>query len=808
MSSACLCARVRVVDGDSPRLRVSGPGEVRLGIDQHVPVRPVITEYAGPYEVTPDGDEHVLATEGLAMTDDVTVHAVPLETVARTVSASGTSAITPDTDYYGIGEVDLTVPEGKVIMRRPTLDEAAGEVRSRADVTAGYVAPGGGYSGSALILDKQAAATITPTESEQVAVAQYRWTTGEVKVAAIPPEYVVPSGTYSVTASGTYDVTQYASASVAAATPTNDSDSEYITSSGVRKWRYRPKTIVPTAGWAAQRSASNPINGFWQTFDAIPTGTTVTPTTSAQTVGGADTMLEGAVTVSAVPTGTEGTPSASKTVSGHTATVTPSVTNVAGYIDGGTHAGAAVTVAASELVSGTKGISANGTGIDVTEYAAVDVSVPTGTARTSADLTVSGATVTAPAGLYDEAASATVPSGTATMPASATGTGTIVGALNNTMNVQGTITATPQVSAGYVSSGTSGSTSVSLQTSVTTLNATTYSPQASDRTIAAGTYTIGTQTIKGAPLQSKSVTTNGTVTPDDGYYGLSSVDVSVSGGSPNLQAKTRSYTPSETAQSETVACDAGYDGLASVDVSVGAISSTYVGSGITRRDSSSLSESGATVSVPAGYYENAASKAVSSGSATASATKGAVNNHSVTVTPSVTRTAGYVTAGTSNGTAVTVSASELVSGSETKTANGTYDVTNLAELVVSVSGGSSVKTATGTFTGNGTRTIDVACTFEPDIVYFTSNPGTTASSGTVAAIIVRDMMTATRYRNNSTTNSHYAIPDIAGLNTSGSSYSWRATYANSKVTLYCFSNNARSLLTNGRTYTYTFVKWT
>lgn len=123
-------------------------------------------------------------------------------------------------------------------------------------------------------------------------------------------------------------------------------------------------------------------------------------------------------------------------------------------------------------------------------------------------------------------------------------------------------------------------------------------------------------------------------------------------------------------------------------------------------------------------------------------------------------------------------------------------------------GGTTVQTKTGTFTGNGTRTIDVACDFEPDIVYFTSDPGSTASSGTVAAIIVRGMMTATRYRNNATTNSHYAIPDIANMNSSGSSYSWRATYANSKVTLYCYSNNARSLLTNGRTYSYTFMKYT
>ena len=153
-------------------------------------------------------------------------------------------------------------------------------------------------------------------------------------------------------------------------------------------------------------------------------------------------------------------------------------------------------------------------------------------------------------------------------------------------------------------------------------------------------------------------------------------------------------------------------------------------------------------------------------------------------------------------TVTTATASDVASGKVFLASDGTV-TTGTAS-----GGGTAVKTATGTFTGNGTRTIDVSCAFEPDIVYFTSNPGTTASSGTVAAIIVRDMMTATRYRNASTTNIHYAIPGIANLNTSGSSYSWRATYANSKVTLYCYSSNARGLLTNGRTYSYTFIKWT
>ena len=105
----------------------------------------------------------------------------------------------------------------------------------------------------------------------------------------------------------------------------------------------------------------------------------------------------------------------------------------------------------------------------------------------------------------------------------------------------------------------------------------------------------------------------------------------------------------------------------------------------TARTASDVTVSGATVTVPAGAYSSQVQKSVTTGTAgTPTASKGTVSNHSVSVTPSVTNTTGYITGGTKTGTAVSVSASELVSGSETKAANGTYDVTNLASLVVAI----------------------------------------------------------------------------------------------------------------------------
>lgn len=130
----------------------------------------------------------------------------------------------------------------------------------------------------------------------------------------------------------------------------------------------------------------------------------------------------------------------------------------------------------------------------------------------SDDLTVNGATVTAPAGFYSASASKSVASGSATAPATISGTSATVSAGTNTLTLSKTISVTPTVSAGYVSSGTAGNSSVSLTASVTTKAATTITPGTSDQTIASGTYCTGAQTIKGdANLVSSNIVSGKTI---------------------------------------------------------------------------------------------------------------------------------------------------------------------------------------------------------------------------------------------------------------------------------------------------------
>lgn len=251
------------------------------------------------------------------------------------------------------------------------------------------------------------------------------------------------------------------------------------------------------------------------------------------------------------------------------------------------------------------------------------------------------------------------------------------------------------------------------------------------------------------PTGTKSITANGTSIDVTEY---AAVDVSVSGGSPSLQSKSKSYTPSETAQSESVTYDSGYDGLDTVSISVGAISSDYVGSGIDRRDDTDLTASGATVTVPSGYYAETETKSVASGSVSASATKGTVSNHSVSVTPKATVSAGYLAAGDTTGTAVSVSASELVSGTYTVDSSGTKDVTNYASASIAA-GGATASATKGTVSNH-------SISITPKVTRTAGWVTAGTANGTAVSVSASELVSGSETK---TSNGTYDVTNLASL---------------------------------------------
>lgn len=198
--------------------------------------------------------------------------------------------------------------------------------------------------------------------------------------------------TYTVDSAGTATVTPDSGydglSSVAVSVPQGEMHAGvlygFFTENGTRKWSYQGYADIESGdSYGTEGYISDHTVEYGSTIvrNAIPKNTTITPTTSAQTVGGANYMMEGAVTVAAMPSGTAGTPTATKgTVSNHSVSVTPSVTNTTGYITGSTKTGTAVTVSASELVSGSETKTSNGT-YDVTNLAELVVNVSGGGAN-------------------------------------------------------------------------------------------------------------------------------------------------------------------------------------------------------------------------------------------------------------------------------------------------------------------------------------------------------------------------------------------------------------------------------------------
>ena len=149
---------------------------------------------------------------------------------------------------------------------------------------------------------------------------------------------------------------------------------------------------------------------------------------------------------------------------------------------------------------------------------------------------------------------------------------------------------------GFSSVTVNGIPSTYVGSGVATKGATTIIPSASQQTaVSANTYVTGAITVAAVPSETKNITSNGTYAPSTGKW-FSSVSVNIPDTVFNTQ--TKSVTPTESKQ--TVTPDAGYDGLSSV--TVGAISSTYIGSGITRKSAATYTPTESEQTIAAGQY--------------------------------------------------------------------------------------------------------------------------------------------------------------------------------------------------------------
>ena len=189
---------------------------------------------------------------------------------AATKAISAGSAITPDSTVTA--NPTITVNSSGLITATVNASKSV-----TPNVNAGYISVGTAgtitASGSATSqLTTQAAATITPTKATQTAVAAGRYTTGAVTVAAIPSQYIEPTGNKSITENGSdIDVASYATVTVSVSggggggmATVASLASSYIANSAYTATNIKitiPQTGTYTLAWDAARTTTSGTTG-------------------------------------------------------------------------------------------------------------------------------------------------------------------------------------------------------------------------------------------------------------------------------------------------------------------------------------------------------------------------------------------------------------------------------------------------------------------------------------------------------------------------------------------------------------------